>query len=82
MAVPRIVDTSGSALHAAAVTPSDTTDLTTNARGLLIATAGNLKVTMVGGEEITLPVQAGYNPLQVSRVWAAGKTCGDVYALW
>lgn len=68
--------------HAAAVTPNDSTDLTNTSRALLIATAGELKVTMKGGDEITLPVVAGYNPIRVSRVWAAGKTCGDVFAIW
>lgn len=68
--------------HAAAVTPNDSVDLASVPRALLVASAGNLKVTMKGGQEITLPMQAGYNPLRVTRVWATGKTCGDVFAIW
>lgn len=67
---------------AEAITPNDSADLTTTTRALLIASAGNLKVTMKGGQTVTLPVVAGYNPLRVVRVWAASKTCGDVFALW
>lgn len=70
------------ASHAAAVTPSDSANLTAIPRALLIASAGNLKVTMAGGEVVTLPVTAGYNPLRVLRVWSASKTCGDVVAIW
>ncbi len=73
---------SAPAEHIAAVTPADDTDLGYATRALLVATAGNLKVTTVGGEAVTIPVVAGYNPLRVVRVWAASKTCGDVFALW
>lgn len=70
------------ASSAEAITPNDSADLTTIPRALLIASAGNLKVTMKGGQTVTLPVVAGYNPLRVVRVWAASKTCGDVFAIW
>ena len=70
------------ASSAEAITPNDSADLTTIPRALLIASAGNLKVTMKGGQTVTLPVVAGYNRLRVVRVWAASMTCGDVFAIW
>lgn len=69
--------------HAAEVTPSDGTDLTYATRGLFIGVAGNLKVTMVGGQTVTFPnVPVGQFVARVTRVWSTGTTADDIVALW
>lgn len=70
---------------AVAVTPSDTDELVTVSRGILIGAAGTLHVTMVDGSELTfasgaLLVGVVY-PLQVRQVHAAGTTATPIYAL-
>ncbi len=71
------------AYHAAAVTPSDTVDLTNATTALYIGTAGTLTVIMVGGEQVSFGnVVAGYLPIRVSRVLAAGTGATNIVALW
>lgn len=75
---------SGSARKALAITPDDANDLANVARALLISAEGDLKVTMADDLDtapVVLPVQKGYNPIQVKRVWLTSKTCGNVFAL-
>lgn len=69
--------------HAAAVTPNDSTDLTTSTRALFIGTSGNLKVDMVGGETVTFSsVPAGVFPVRVKRVHSTGTTASGIVAMW
>lgn len=81
------------ALNAQSVTPSDTTDLSLSggnfnntASGALpfIGTAGNIKVTMLGGQTVTfLNIADGtFLPIQVTRIWATGTTATDILALF
>jgi hypothetical protein len=73
------------AYDAAAVTPSDTLDLTTVTRWLYIGGAGNLAVVMFGtGTNLTLTgLLAGtLLPMRVSRVKATGTTATNILALW
>lgn len=82
------------ALNAAAVTPSDSTDLTlsgatitagtNNGPALYIGGAGDVKVTMYGGQTVTfVGVPAGsFLPIQVKRVWSTGTTATSILALW
>lgn len=63
------------AVGAIAVTVSDSTNFiaTGTARGLLVATSGNYKVTMQDGSEPTLYLLAGVlHPLRCKRVWSTG----------
>lgn len=61
-----------------AVTLSDTVDLTTPSRGIILAAEGAVKVTTVGGSTLTLP--AGLlapgiiHPLRLTRIWLTGTT--------
>lgn len=51
-------------------------------RALLVGTAGTLNLTQIDGtERDNVPVQAGYNPLQVLRV-RTGGTAENVWALY
>lgn len=72
--------------HAALVTPSDSADLTYATRGISFATAGALKVTMVGGEEVVIPsgaLAAGViHPMRVTRVWSTGTGALNIVAWW
>lgn len=72
---------SSPATGAYAVTPNDSADLPKVARSLLIGTAGNLAVVMANDDEVTLPVQAGYNPISVKRIKATGTTAAGIFAL-
>lgn len=70
-------------VHAAPVTPNDSADLTYATRALVIGTAGDLKVTTVGGDTVTLTnVPAGVLPLRVVRVFNTGTTAADIAAIW
>ena len=61
---------------AAAVAPSDSTDLTTPARALYVGIGGDLKVTTVDGDTVefrSLP-SGSILPVSVRRVYATGQT--------
>jgi hypothetical protein len=76
------------AVHAAAVTPSDTVDLTNASTALFLnATAGQtLTVIMLGGETGILftfvAAFTGFVPLRVTRVMATGTNATGIVALW
>jgi len=53
--------------------------LTNASRALIIGTAGNLKVDMVGtGSAITLPVPAGIIPIRVKKIYQTGSSAAGV----
>lgn len=81
------------ALNAQSVTPNDTTDLSLSggdfsntASGALpyVGTAGNIKVTMIGGQTVTfVNIPDGtFMPIQVTRIWATGTTATNILALF
>lgn len=58
-----------------AITPSDTADLATIPKSLVVTVAGNLAVRGTGGTTVTFPVTAGQIvPLRARRVMATGTT--------
>ena len=59
-----------------AISTSDSQDLPYITRALLLGVAGNVKVTYMNGDIDTVPLQAGFNPLQVVRVWTTGTDGG------
>lgn len=72
------------ATKAVAVTPSDSDNLTDNARGLYVGTGGDVSVEMVdvGVAIIFSSVQGGtILPIQVSRVNLTGTTASNIVAL-
>jgi hypothetical protein len=71
-----------SATRAGAVTPDDNTDLASETRGIYVGVAGNLSVVMIGGDTVTIPVQAGLHPLAVSRIRSTGTTATGLVAVW
>lgn len=72
------------ARNAAAITPSDATDLTYVTRGIWVGGAGNISVEMVDtGTVVFSGVQAGtILPLRVSRVNSTSTTASNLVALW
>ena len=70
--------------NAAAVTPSDTVDLTDVTRYVWVGGAGNLVVITLGGQTVTITgIPAGtLLPIRVSRVKATNTTATSVLALW
>ena len=75
---------SSSANTVVAVTPADGADLPNGTcRALLVGTAGNAKITDASGNASTsVPLQAGYNPIKVARVWSTGTTATGIFALY
>lgn len=70
------------ARRAEAVTPSDNADLPNASRSLFIGGAGNLQITTVGGDTVTLVGASGFIPICVARVHAASTTATSIVALW
>lgn len=68
----------------AAVTPNDSTDLTTPGRGLYVGVSGDVKVTTVGGDALTfVGLAAGVvHPIMAKRVWSTGTTATSIIAVW
>jgi len=65
------------------VTCSDSTDLDTVARVLYITTSGNVKLTTLGGDTVTINLDKGWHPIRVSRVWSTGTaTTTGIFAGW
>jgi hypothetical protein len=78
---------------AAAVTPSDTTNIPSvstedgsgnNGCVLYVGGYGDIRVLTVGGDDVTfVGVNGGtFFPIQVLRVFATGTTAIDIIALW
>jgi len=75
----------GPADNAAAVTPSDGSDLANAARALFVGGAGAVKVDMVGGTTavtLTGVVAGSVLPIRVSRVYSTGTTATNIVALY
>lgn len=71
------------AAYAASVTPNDSTDLAASSRALYIGTSGDVKVTTVGGNDVTFAnVPVGVLPIRVKRVWATGTSATGIIAIW
>ena len=59
------------------ITPSDTVDLINKGRGLLVDTAGTVKVTYEDGSIDTVTLTAGFwHPMRPTRVWTTGTAVG------
>lgn len=73
-----------SAGNAAAVTPSDSADLTYDTRALYVGGAGDISIITENGQTVTLVgVPAGsFLPISVSRVRATGTTATNIVAFW
>ena len=78
----------------ALVTASDTVDIVMNdaaattrvARGLLVGTAGDARIIDAEGYNTgatnLVPLQKGYNPMSVRRVYSTGLTAANIWAIF
>ena len=65
------------------VTPSDDTDLATVPRVLILNEAGTVTMDLVGGAtNVAVPLQAGFNPIRPSRIYATGTDAVTIFAGW
>jgi len=68
---------------AAAITPSDTVDLTAVTRAIYVGSAGGNITAIINGSAILFTaVPIGILPIQCSRVNATGTTSTVLVALW
>ncbi len=72
------------AYNAAAVTPSDSVPLGTDARNLFVGGAGNITLITSGGSTVTFTgVLAGtILPVRTNQVKATGTTATNIVAMW
>ena len=72
------------AIDGAAVTPNDSTDLTTTPRALWVGGAGNVSLVTLGGTTLTITgIPAGtLLPIRVTRVRSTSTTATAIVALW
>lgn len=79
----KTADSTAPAERAAVVTPHDTNTIE-NTRSVFVGGAGNIKVTMHDGTDVTfVGVGAGtFMPIQVIRVFATGSTATSILALY
>lgn len=71
------------AVHAAAVTPSDGTDLAVVARALYVGGTGDLTLITTQGETVQFKsVPVGVLPVMTARVKSTGTTATFIVALW
>jgi len=77
-------DITGSATSGAAITPSDSNDLTHVTRAIWVGGDGNITFTMSGGMNVTLTgVKAGsLLPIRAKRVLSTGTTATGIVGLW
>lgn len=85
-AMPYPAGTSGatdSITNGFVVTPSNTVDLTVVPRVLILSAAGTVKMDLVGGASgVSVPLQAGFNPIRPTRIYATGTAAVTIFAGW
>lgn len=64
-----------------AVTPSDSVDLVSNSKAIIVAVGGALKLTTVAGNTSTITVPAGQFSIRATRIWSTGTTATGITAL-
>lgn len=86
MATPstNVENTSAPAVYAGAVTPSDSTNLSSVARAIYIGAAGNVAAVMPDDSVVTfVGLQAGaILPVRIKRVNATNTTATSIVALY
>lgn len=65
------------------VTTSDSTDMDNVTRVIYITTGGNVKLTTLGGDTITINLDKGWHPIRATRIWSTGTaTTTGIFAGW
>ena len=70
--------------RAFAITPNDSADLSVFPRAIYVGGAGNVKVTTLGGDTVTLngAVAGSILPVRVVRVFSTGTTATNLIGLY
>lgn len=69
--------------NGAAITPADDADLANATRAIYVGGTGHLKVTMVGGDTVTLnSVPVGVIALRATRVFSTGTGATNLVGLY
>lgn len=70
--------------RAYAVTPNDSADLSNYTRAIHVGGIGDLRVTTVRGDTVTLKnvIPGAPYPIRVRRIFATGTTATDIVALY
>ena len=78
-------DSAAPARSAAAVTPSDSTDLSTYAKAIYVGVSGDVTLIPVGAAAdvgvLFKSVPIGWLPIQARRILATGTTASQIVAL-
>lgn len=84
MSVPYPLGTTGSetpVVQAYVVTPSDTEELPVCPRCLILSAAITVKMDLLGGSKaVPVPLQAGFNPIRPTKVYATGTGSATIVA--
>lgn len=65
--------------NAAALAPDDTSDLSHLTRALYIGVAGDVRVTLGGGDVVTFAaMSSGWHPIRAARLHATGTTATHI----
>ena len=73
---------SSPARNIALVAVDDANDLPNVAKAIEVQTAGNIKLTTLGGSTITKYFSVGYHPIAVKRIWSTGTDAGTAATLY
>jgi len=66
----------------AAVTPSDSSDLSYVSRALWVGTSGDICAVTRGGATLTFKNVSGLLPGRFARIRSTGTTAADIVAVW
>lgn len=65
------------------ISPDDGADLPVTTRGLNVAGSGDVRLTTLDGDTLTLHIAAGsVFPIRAVRVFATGTTATGIVGLW
>jgi hypothetical protein len=69
---------------AAPVAPNDSAELTHVTRALYVGSAGDVRLRMLGGGEVTLKglTQGSLIPIRAVQIYATGTTASALVGLW
>ena len=71
------------AIDAAAINPSDATELPVPCRAIYVGASGDLKIKTLGGNEVCFPgVPAGIFTIGARQVFLTGTTATNLIALY
>lgn len=79
--VDAVVIQGGTAFDAFDVSPSDGSDIKMT-DSIFVGVAGNVRVRMGSGRDITWPLSTGFHPIQCTRIYSTGTTATGIKAVY